>query len=155
VTVAGGAIVGTVETYMEGLIEVVDVLVVMTVSMVVAVVSDDTVKTEVASWLVIWVMEITTVAFVVGGSKELELQDSVSVVLCKWKIRSYREEVVYSAVVAVSVDVTFVLRVTVLVESIASAEEVSVVLVQVLVETSVTVTVPVVPIAAALLTVLT
>jgi hypothetical protein len=83
VTVAGGAIVGTVETYMEGLIEVVDVLVVMTVSMVVAVVSDDTVKTEVASWLVIWVMEITTVAFVVGGSKELELQDSVSVVLCK------------------------------------------------------------------------
>jgi hypothetical protein len=68
---------------MEGLIEVVDVLVVMTVSMVVAVVSDDTVKTEVASWLVIWVMEITTVAFVVGGSKELELQDSVSVVLCK------------------------------------------------------------------------
>jgi hypothetical protein len=83
VTVTGGAIVGTVETYMEGLIEVVDVLVVMTVSMVVAVVSDDTVKTEVASWLVIWVMEITTVAFVVGGSKELELQDSVSVVLCK------------------------------------------------------------------------
>lgn len=82
-TVTGGAIVGTVETYMEGLIEVVDVLVVMTVSMVVAVVSDDTVKTEVASWLVIWVMEITTVAFVVGGSKELELQDSVSVVLCK------------------------------------------------------------------------
>jgi hypothetical protein len=55
----------------------------MTVPWVVAVLSDGTVTTAVTAWLVSWVTGMTTVAFVVGGSKvEVTVYAVVEVIVC-------------------------------------------------------------------------